>query len=173
MALDVKRTFDEIVTRLSPDARSREEILANPVYRELSSAVSGVQELGAVTKLYELYSEHDFDVIVLDTPPSRNALDFLEAPENMLHFLEGRALKVFLAPGGLAARLFGRGTGLVFAIFARVTGVDMLGELSTFFRSLVGHPRRLRRAHPRRRRAAARPRDELFDRHLPRARARA
>jgi anion-transporting ArsA/GET3 family ATPase len=138
MALDVKRTFDEIITRLSPDEGSREEILANPVYRELSSAVSGVQELGAVTKLYELNTEHDFDVIVLDTPPSRNALDFLTAPENMLQFLEGRALKVFLAPGGIAARFLGRGTGLVFAIFARVTGVDMLGELSTFFGSLSG-----------------------------------
>ncbi|HEY3866274.1 MAG TPA: ArsA-related P-loop ATPase [Solirubrobacteraceae bacterium] len=138
MALDVKRTFDDVVTRLSPDESSREEILSNPVYRELSSAVSGVQELGAVTKLYELSTEHAFDVIVLDTPPSRNALDFLRAPENMLHFLEGRALKVFLAPGGLAARFLGRGTGLVFAIFARVTGVDMLGELSTFFRSLTG-----------------------------------
>jgi anion-transporting ArsA/GET3 family ATPase len=137
MALDVKRTFDEIVTRLAPDARSREEILSNPVYRELSSAVSGVQELGAVTKLYELYREHDFDVIVLDTPPSRNALDFLEAPANLLRFLEGRALKVFLAPGGLTARFLGRGTGLVFAIFARVTGVDMLGELSSFFKSLT------------------------------------
>jgi hypothetical protein len=56
----------------------------------------------------------------------------------MLGFLEGRALKVFLAPSGLTARLFGRGTGLVFAIFARVTGVDMLGELSRFFRSLSG-----------------------------------
>jgi len=138
MALDVKRTFDEVIGRLSPDETSREEILTNPVYRELSSAVSGVQELGAVTKLYELNAEHDFDVIVLDTPPSRNALDFLTAPENMLNFLEGRALKVFLAPGGIAARFLGRGTGLVFAIFARVTGVDMLGELSTFFRSLAG-----------------------------------
>jgi anion-transporting ArsA/GET3 family ATPase len=138
MALDVKRTFDDVIARLSPDEGSREEILANPVYRELSSAVSGVQELGAVTKLYELSTEHEFDVIVLDTPPSRNALDFLRAPENMLHFLEGRALKVFLAPGGLAARFLGRGTGLVFAIFARVTGVDMLGELSRFFKSLSG-----------------------------------
>jgi anion-transporting ArsA/GET3 family ATPase len=138
MALDVKGTFDALVTRLSTDEGSREEILSNPVYRELSSAVSGVQELGAVTKLYELSTEHEFDVIVLDTPPSRNALDFLRAPENMLHFLEGRALKVFLAPGGLAARFLGRGTGLVFAIFARVTGVDMLGELSTFFKSLTG-----------------------------------
>jgi anion-transporting ArsA/GET3 family ATPase len=138
MALDVKRTFDEIVTRLAPDTRSREEILANPVYRELSSAVSGVQELGAMTKLYELYREYDFDVIVLDTPPSRNALDFLDAPTNLLNFLEGRALKVFLAPGGLTARFLGRGTSLVFSIFARVTGVDMFGDLSSFFRSLTG-----------------------------------
>jgi anion-transporting ArsA/GET3 family ATPase len=136
MALDVKRTFDDVIVRLAPDEATRDEILKNPVYKELSSAVSGVQELGAVTKLYELETEYDFDVIVLDTPPSRNALDFLRAPENMLRFLEGRALKVFLAPGGIAARFLGRGTGLVFAIFARVTGVDMLGELSTFFRSL-------------------------------------
>ena len=65
-------------------------------------------------------------MIVLDTPPSRNALDFLERPTRLLGFLEGRALQVFLAPGGLAARVFGRSTGIVFAIFARVTGVDML-----------------------------------------------
>jgi anion-transporting ArsA/GET3 family ATPase len=95
-------------------------------------------ELSAIAKLYELHEEHDFDAIVLDTPPSRNALDFLNAPTHMLGFLEGRALQVFLAPSGLTARLFGRGTGLVFAIFARVTGIDMLGELSIFFRSMSG-----------------------------------
>jgi anion-transporting ArsA/GET3 family ATPase len=138
MMLDAKRTFDEIVTRLAPDEHALEEILANPVYRELSTAVAGSHELSAISKLYELYEEHDFDVIVLDTPPSRNALDFLSAPTRLLGFLEGRALQVFLAPGGLTARLFGRGTALVFAIFARVTGVDMLGELSRFFRSLTG-----------------------------------
>jgi anion-transporting ArsA/GET3 family ATPase len=138
MMLDAKRTFDEIIARLAPDESAREEILANPVYRELSTAVAGSHELSAIAKLYELYEEHDFDVIVLDTPPSRNALDFLSAPTRLLGFLEGRALQVFLAPGGLTARLFGRGTALVFAIFARVTGVDMLGELSRFFRSLTG-----------------------------------
>jgi anion-transporting ArsA/GET3 family ATPase len=138
MMLDAKRTFDEIVARLAPDEHAREEILANPVYRELSTAVAGSHELSAIAKLYELHEEHDFDVIVLDTPPSRNALDFLSAPTRLLGFLEGRALQVFLAPGGLTARLFGRGTALVFAIFARVTGVDMLSELSTFFRSLSG-----------------------------------
>jgi anion-transporting ArsA/GET3 family ATPase len=138
MMLDAKRTFDELIARLAPDERAREEILANPVYGELSTAVAGSHELSAIAKLYELHEEHDFDVIVLDTPPSRNALDFLEAPGRMLGFLEGRALQVFLRPGGLTARVFGRGTALVFAIFARVTGVDMLGELSRFFRSLGG-----------------------------------
>jgi anion-transporting ArsA/GET3 family ATPase len=138
MMLDAKRTFDELIARLAPDEHTRAEILANPVYRELSTAVAGSHELSAIAKLYELHEEHDFDTIVLDTPPSRNALDFLDAPGRMLGFLEGRALQVFLAPGGLTARLFGRGTALVFAIFARVTGVDMLGELSRFFRSLTG-----------------------------------
>jgi anion-transporting ArsA/GET3 family ATPase len=138
MMLDTKGTFDGIVTRLAPDEAAREEILANPVYRELSTAVAGSQELSAIVKLYELHEEHDFDVIVLDTPPSRNALDFLDAPGRLLGFLEGRALQVFLAPGGLTARLFGRGTALVFSIFGRVTGVDMLSDLSVFFRSLAG-----------------------------------
>ncbi len=138
MMLDSKGTFDEIVARLSPDEREREQILANPIYRELSSAVAGSQELSAMAKLYELRHERDFDVIVLDTPPSRNAVDFLETPGRLLGFLEGRALKVFLSPGGLAARVFGRSTGIVFAIFARVTGVDMLSDLSTFFRALSG-----------------------------------
>ena len=138
MMLDTKGTFDAVVEQLSPDQAALDEILANPVYRELSTAVSGSQELSAVAKLYELYEQHDFDVIVLDTPPSRNALDFLDAPGRLLGFLEGRALQVFLSPGGLTARLFGRGTALVFSIFARVTGVDMLAELSRFFRSLSG-----------------------------------
>jgi anion-transporting ArsA/GET3 family ATPase len=138
MRLDAKGTFDEIVTSLAPDAQARAEILANPIYRELSSAVAGSQELSAMAKLYELRHEADFDVIVLDTPPSRNAVDFLETPTRLLGFLEGRALKVFLAPGGLAARVFSRSTGLAFAIFARVTGVELLGELSRFFGSLSG-----------------------------------
>jgi anion-transporting ArsA/GET3 family ATPase len=138
MMLDAKRTFDEIVARLAPEQRAREEILSNPIYRELSSAVAGSQELSAMAKLYDLHQAGNFDVIVLDTPPSRNALDFLDAPTRLLGFLEGRALQVFIAPGGLTARFLGRSTALVFSIFARVTGVDMLGDLSVFFRSLGG-----------------------------------
>jgi anion-transporting ArsA/GET3 family ATPase len=138
MMLDAKRTFDDLIVHLTPDEREREEILSNPVYGELSTAIAGSHELSAIAKLYELHEEHDFDTIVLDTPPSRNALDFLDAPGRMLGFLEGRALQVFLGPSGLTARVFGRGTALVFSIFARVTGVDMLSELSRFFRSLTG-----------------------------------
>ncbi len=136
MMLDTKTTFDGVVQRLAPDEDARREILENPVYRELSTAVAGSNELSAVAKLYELYAEHDFDIVVLDTPPSRNALDFLDAPGRLLGFMEGRALQVFLAPGGITARLFGRGTALVFSVFARVTGIDMLSELSSFFRSM-------------------------------------
>jgi anion-transporting ArsA/GET3 family ATPase len=138
LRLDPKRTLDDLVARLASDERARAEILANRIYRELSSAVAGAQELSAVAKLYELRHEHDFDVVVLDTPPAANAVDFLHAPRRLLGFLEGRALKVFLAPGGLAARLFGRSTGIAFAIFARISGIDLFADLSTFFRSLGG-----------------------------------
>ncbi len=138
MMLDAKRTLDQIVTRLEPDPDRRKTILENPVYRELSTAVAGSHELSAIAKVYELHEEHEFDTIVLDTPPSRNALEFLDAPGRLLAFMEGRALQVFLAPSGLTARLFGRGTGIVFAIFARITGIDLLGELSRFFAALSG-----------------------------------
>jgi len=138
MMLDAKRTFDDLILRLAPDPEAAEEVLSNRIYRELSSAVAGSQEFTAIAKLYDLHREGSFDTIVLDTPPSRNALDFLEAPRRLTQFFEGRALKVLLAPTGLAARVVGRGTGAVFAILSRVTGVDLVADLSVFFRSLAG-----------------------------------
>jgi anion-transporting ArsA/GET3 family ATPase len=138
MMLDPKRTFDELIERLAPDERARDEVLANRIYQELSGAVAGSQEFTAIAKLYDLDRSGDFDVLVLDTPPSRNALDFLDAPDRLTGFLEGRALKVFLAPGGVAARVLGRGTSVVFGVLRRVTGVDLLEDLSVFFRSLGG-----------------------------------
>ena len=95
MMLDVKRTFDELIARLAPNAFTRQEILANPIYRHLSAAVAGSQEYTAIAKLFEIERERDYEVIVLDTPPSRNAIDFLEAPGRLIGFLEGRALKAF------------------------------------------------------------------------------
>jgi anion-transporting ArsA/GET3 family ATPase len=138
MMLDAKRTFDEVIERLAPDERTRDDILANRIYQELSNAVAGSQEYTAMSKLYDLDRDHDFDLLVLDTPPSRNALDFLDAPDRLTQFLEGRALQVFLRPAGLAGRIVGRGTGVVFSVLKRVTGVDLLQDLSVFFRSLGG-----------------------------------
>ena len=138
MQLDAKRTFDELIARLAPDERTRDEVLSNRIYRELSGAVAGSQEFTAIAKLYELDREGGFDLLVLDTPPSRNALDFLDAPQRLQGFFEGRALRVLLAPTGLAARVMGRGTSVVFGVLRRVTGVDLLEELSVFFRALGG-----------------------------------
>jgi len=138
MMLDAKRTFDELIELLAPDASAREDILANRIYQELSSAVAGSQEFTAVAKLYELDASGQFDAIVLDTPPSRNALDFLDAPQRLTGFLEGRALKVLTAPTGAAAAITARGGSLVFSGLRRVTGVDLLSDLSAFFRVLSG-----------------------------------
>ncbi|MFL5890163.1 MAG: ArsA family ATPase [Solirubrobacteraceae bacterium] len=138
MMLDPKRTFDDLIDRLAPNEKSRDEVLANRIYQELSNAVAGSQEFTAMAKLYELDRSHDFDLIVLDTPPSRNALDFLDAPDRLTQFFEGRALQVFLRPTGLAARVMGRGTGMVFGVLKRVTGIDLLEDLAVFFRSLSG-----------------------------------
>jgi anion-transporting ArsA/GET3 family ATPase len=138
MQLDAKRTFDDLIEHLAPDERTRQEVLGNRIYRELSGAMTGSQEFTAVAKLYELHRDERYDVLVLDTPPSRNALDFLDAPDRLTGFLDGRAMQAVLAPTGLAARLVGRGTGVVFSVLRRLTGIDLLEDLAVFFRSLSG-----------------------------------
>jgi anion-transporting ArsA/GET3 family ATPase len=138
MMLDPKATFDDLIARLSPDAQTREDVLGNRIYKQLSSAVAGSQEFTAVAKLYDLHHEGGFDVLVLDTPPSRNALDFLDAPDRLTDFFEGRALKVLLVPTGIAARVMARGTSVVFSILKRLTGVDLMDDIAVFFRALSG-----------------------------------
>ncbi|HEX6714190.1 MAG TPA: ArsA-related P-loop ATPase, partial [Thermoleophilaceae bacterium] len=96
------------------------------------SAVSGSQEYMAMEKLYELHAGGDYDLLVLDTPPTRNALDFLDAPERLQRFIDSRSLRFFLSPG---VKLLGRGSGLLFAVLQRVTGIDLLRDLSEFFQS--------------------------------------
>jgi anion-transporting ArsA/GET3 family ATPase len=134
MRLDAKRTFDALIERLAPDPATRDEVLGNRVYQQVSNAVAGSQEFTAIAKLYELDQEGDYDLLVLDTPPSRNALDFLDAPDRIAHFFHGRAVRMFLRPG----RLLGRGTSMTFSLLKRVTGVDLLQDLAVFFRSLSG-----------------------------------
>jgi anion-transporting ArsA/GET3 family ATPase len=136
MMLDPKRTFDELIDRIAPDPTRAEEIKANRVYRELSTAVSGSQELTAIAKLYELDQEGRFDLLVLDTPPSRNALEFLDAPGRLNAFLEGRALKAFLRPTGVGMRVLGRSALPLLGGLRRITGIDLISDLSSFFQLL-------------------------------------
>src|SRR4029078_144720 len=120
MMLDAKRTFDQLIEHLAPDEKTRDEVFANRIYQQLSSAVAGSQEFTAIAKLYELDTSGSWDVLVLDTPPARNALDFLDAPGRLSRLFQGRAIRMFLKPAGL----LGRGTGLVFGMMRRITGVD-------------------------------------------------
>jgi len=133
MMLDPKATFDGLIDKLAPDARTRDDVLGNRIYAQLSSAIAGSQEFSAVAKLYELDREGGYDAIVLDTPPSRNALDFLDAPDRLTDFFEGRALKLFLVPTGIAARVMGAGTSVVFGILRKLTGVNLLDDVSVLF----------------------------------------
>jgi anion-transporting ArsA/GET3 family ATPase len=92
----------------------------------------------AMEKLYELYQEERYDLLVLDTPPTRNALDFLDAPERLSRFVDSRSLQLFMRPGRLGLKVLGRGTGMMFSVLQRVTGVDLLRDLSDFFQSFGG-----------------------------------
>jgi anion-transporting ArsA/GET3 family ATPase len=138
MMLDAKATFDEVVRRHAPDAETRDRILDNRIYRQLSAALAGSQEYMAMEKLFEIHQEDRYDLLVLDTPPSRNALDFLDAPRRLTQFIEGRSLQVFMKPTGLGMRLFGRGTSMMFSVLRRVTGVDLLADISEFFQAFSG-----------------------------------
>jgi anion-transporting ArsA/GET3 family ATPase len=138
MMLDAKRTFDDLIEKHAPDERTRDAVLRNRIYQELSSAVAGSQEYMAMEKLYELYQEERYDVLVLDTPPTRNALDFLEAPQRLARFIDSRSLQFFLKPGRAGLKILGRGTSLVFSTLKRITGVDLLQDLSDFFQSFGG-----------------------------------
>jgi anion-transporting ArsA/GET3 family ATPase len=133
MMLNVKRTFDELIGRLAPDSATLDQILANPVYEQISTAVAGSQEYTAMAKLFELDRLMTYDVIVLDTPPSRSAVDFLRAPQQLSAFLGGRALGLLVRPTGMAMRV----TAPVFAVLRRITGAAMLDDVRGFF-ALVG-----------------------------------
>ncbi|CAA9492104.1 MAG: Arsenical pump-driving ATPase TEMP [uncultured Solirubrobacteraceae bacterium] len=138
MTLDAKRTFDDLIERLAPDAAARDQVLSNPIYQQISTAVAGSHEFTAIAKLHDLDAEGDYDVVVLDTPPSRNALDFLDAPGRLTSFFQGRAIRLLMRPAGLGSRLLGAGTGAVFSILQRATGVDLLDDVAAFFRALGG-----------------------------------
>jgi anion-transporting ArsA/GET3 family ATPase len=134
MMLDMKRTFDEIVEAHADPGRAK-QILANPFYQSLSSSFSGTQEYMAMEKLGQLRRSDEWDLIVVDTPPSRSALDFLDAPERLGRFLDGRLIKVLTAPVK-AGRPFGRvinaGFSVMTGALTKLLGGQVLRDAQTF-----------------------------------------
>ena len=139
MMLDMKRTFDEIVVAHSDPGRA-EAILANPFYQSLSSSMAGTQEYMAMEKLGQLRRSKDWDLIVVDTPPSRSALDFLDAPKRLGSFLDGRVIKILATPakaGGRAyLKVMSAGFGLVVNVFTKVLGAQLLKDVQAFIAAL-------------------------------------
>jgi anion-transporting ArsA/GET3 family ATPase len=139
MMLDMKRTFDDVVSAHSTPERA-EAIFANPFYQALSSSFAGTQEYMAMEKLGQLRASERWDLVIVDTPPSRSALDFLDAPNRMSRFLDGTMIRLLTAParaGGRAGvRLVGAGFMLFSRIISKILGGQLLNDISAFVSAL-------------------------------------
>ncbi len=138
LMLDPKGTFDDLVTRYSDSAEQAEDIQVNRIYRDLTGTLSGTQEYMAMEKLHELVEEGGFDVVVVDTPPSRNALDFLDAPRRLTHFLENRIFQALMTPTRVGLRFMGVAAHALLRTLSRVAGADIVGDAVAFFQAFEG-----------------------------------
>ena len=140
--LDQKRTFDSLVERLARDAETRERILANPIYQHVSDALAGSVEYSAMERVYELHERGDFELVVVDTPPAQHALDFLEAPQRLLEFLDSRLVHLLIHPafsaGRLGVRWFQRGARGALRLIESLTGIGFLEDVSEFLLAFEG-----------------------------------
>ncbi len=139
MMLDMKRTFDDIVLSHAEPGKAQ-AILDNPFYQALSSSFAGTQEYMAMEKLGQLKATGDYDLIVVDTPPTRSALDFLDAPERMTTFLDGRMIKILMAPakaGGKAyLKVVSTGFNVFTSVITKIIGAQVLQDVSQFVAAL-------------------------------------
>jgi anion-transporting ArsA/GET3 family ATPase len=141
LMLDTKSTFDALVVTHAADEDQAERILSNRFYQNISGALSGTQEYMATEKLYELHHDRDFDLVVVDTPPSRNALDFLDAPRRLSRFLDHRLYRILMTPtrgvmkaASAAAQAFVRSV-------TKVVGGEVFDDAITFFTAFEGMER--------------------------------
>jgi anion-transporting ArsA/GET3 family ATPase len=132
MMLDMKRTFDEIVeAHADPDRAA--QILANPFYQSLSSSFAGTQEYMAMEKLGQLRRSDEWDLIVVDTPPSRSALDFLDAPQRLSRFLDGRLIRLLAAPARVGyLKVINAGFSMMTGALTKLLGAQVLRDAQTF-----------------------------------------
>jgi anion-transporting ArsA/GET3 family ATPase len=138
LMLDTKSTFDDLVGRYASSPRQAEGILGNRLYRNMSSALSGTQEYMAMEKLYELHSDDRFDLIVVDTPPTRNALDFLDAPRRLTHFLDNRVFRLLMMPTRAYLRAVSVATQAFLRTVSKVVGSEVVSDAVAFFAAFEG-----------------------------------
>ena len=142
MMLDMASTFDRLIDRHATSSRHASSIKSNRIYQTLSSTLSGTQEYMAMEKLHELHDSGAWDLLIIDTPPTRNALDFLDAPKRMTSFLEGKLLRLLLKPGMAAGKGYLKAVGFgatgFMKIAGKVTGMELLNDLAEFFRNFEG-----------------------------------
>ena len=138
LMLDTKTTFDELVRRYAPSPQQAEGILDNRLYRNLSQALSGTQEYMAMEKLYELHSDPRFDLVVVDTPPTRNALDFLDAPRRLTRFLDNRIFRLLVMPTRAYLRAVGVATQAFLRTVSKVVGAEVVEDAVSFFQAFEG-----------------------------------
>ncbi|MGZ6931416.1 MAG: ArsA family ATPase [Acidimicrobiia bacterium] len=138
MMLDTKSTFDSLVTLHAESEAQAQRILANNFYRNISGALSGTQEYMAMEKLHELHESGDFDLIVVDTPPSRHALDFLDAPARLLRLLNNPIFRVLMVPTRTYLRIAGAAVQAFIRTVSRVVGAEVVDDIVAFFRSFEG-----------------------------------
>ena len=152
LMLDPKLTFDELVRRYAPSPEQAEVILSNRIYRNLTGALSGTQEYMAMEKLYELVEEGRYDLVVVDTPPTRNALDFLDAPRRLTRFLGHRLFQLLLTPTRAYLRAVSVATQALLRTISKVAGAEIVHDAIAFFQAFEGMEEgfRVRAEHVRR-----------------------
>jgi anion-transporting ArsA/GET3 family ATPase len=138
LMLDTKGTFDDLIERYAASAEQAESILGNRIYQNLSGLLSGTQEYMAMEKLYELTESGDYDTVVVDTPPTRNALDLLDAPRRLTRFLENRLFRALLLPTQAYMRAMGVATHALLRTISRVAGAEIVDDAVGFFQAFSG-----------------------------------
>jgi len=138
LMLDTEGTFDQLVAKYALSGEQAETILENRFYRNIAGALSGTQEYMAMEKLYELHDSDAFDLIVVDTPPTRHALDFLDAPKRLTRMLDNRVFRMLMVPASTAMRIGGFAATALLKTISRVVGTEVVDDVVAFFRAFEG-----------------------------------
>lgn len=140
LMLDPKKTFDDMVRKFSPSEETTDRIFSNRLYQQITSTLAGMYEYTAIEKVYEVHQSRRYELIIVDTPPTKHAIEFLEAPNRLVEFFQSGVVRWFLRPyvsiGKLGFKIVERGADVLFKIFEAITGFSIVRDVSDFFLAL-------------------------------------